>query len=1513
MHILYTLHFRKSTLKGICITLLLMHLIFSSSDALSQRIVFNPDDTETFLSQLSYITNGLTGADRTNAQHTLTRFSALWRSDSLTSAQKTTIVNTLDAMQGLRLSPWPQQGYYLQAITGLMKTRDEAGNFQVFHQSFQPLLNVQSQRRLVKVWESAVHLFHRNIIYNSSQVKWVLQNNDYSLSYSGNNYRIIFRGGNLKGFSQGDSTTIYNTSGEIDVLEDLFIARKGKITFERAGLHPDSVYALLNNYSINLTTTRWEADSVSFYNKHFFKDPIKGKLREQILADMNPETARFPRFESSQLELEIKNLFKGIDYKGGFTMAGARVIGSGTPWADATIKIYRNDSLFIAARGRNFSILKDRIVTQKAAVSIYLSGDSVYHPNINMRYHDPSREFSLLRDEKGFSRAPFTNSFHKIDMFCEAIYWNIDTYRIDLRMIRSISDNGEAFFESNDYFSDVRYMRMQGMSDLHPLIRLRNFSREYGSNTFFIAEYAKFIRADLASVSTQLLTFSQDGFLSINQDDETVTLSDKLFHYIASYAGRGDFDNIRINSQATVNAQINMNNFDLHLYGVERIPLSNKKNVVIYPYDRQVIMKKGRDIYFQGRIESGLFDFYGKEFFFNYDQFKIELIQTDSMSFRVRSLEPDTRGNYSLVRVKTVLEGINGELLVDHPRNKSGQLPYPRYPIFNSNNESFVFYDRDYVQEGVYHRDDVYFKLIPFSIDSLDNATTNNIAFDGVFISTGIFPDFYDYLTVQKDYSLGFNTKTPPSGYPIYDGKAIYKGPIDMSYEGLRADGELHYLNSYIKANKMLMFPDSARANADLFVLEAMAAPVEFPDVKAHDVDMLYLPNADVMNISNNKYPFSIYDGLALLDGSISINSDGLTGEGSLEIFGGKMNSEEFVFRLREFEAERTSLALLTADGKNTAVAASDYKAKINVDTKQAELANLQDESKVDFPFNRYQAIGFSLDWDLGAGKVRMQNKLREELRGNLTPEQWIAYNFKGNELKSTHTAQDGLDFYAGTIDYDVAENIIRAHEVKIIKVADAAIFPVDGEVRIKEKAEFELLANTLITANTTSQLHQFYQADVTITSRWNYYGKGNYDFTDEVGMVQQIHFEKISVDRATRTTIASGEIAKEQDFTISPRFGYFGKVDLRAEKADFFYAGSTNLMVDCPRFRPNWTRFEGEIMKDNVYIPLADDLRNEANGRIFTALMLSGDSLYVYPAILDRQKHYSDLPLLSATGFLTFNKDLGEYQISTAERLRKPSLPDNIISINPATCLIEGHGDVTLSNNMGQFKLTTYGKIVHDLPRNDVNMDLVMGINFYFLNPALGLVESNINKSSNTRPLNINRFKYTTFLHKQVGELNSQRLMSEFLADSAFSRFPNELRHTFFLADVRMRWDPESHTFYSKGPIGIGNMERFPMNKYVDGYLEIKKNRNGDIFNMVMVPSGFVNEGIGVDWFYFTYTQGQLQSIGSSPEFNNMIRSVKANKRRMNVERGQEPFVFLLSSDRRPFDFVRSIRSIKE
>ena len=63
------------------------------------------------------------------------------------------------------------------------------------------------------------------------------------------------------------------------------------------------------------------------------------------------------------------------------------------------------------------------------------------------------------------------------------------------------------------------------------------------------------------------------------------------------------------------------------------------------------------------------------------------------------------------------------DLKIDHPLNKSGikSDSFPQYPIFSSFDDSYTFYDKANIYDGVYNRSNFYFHLKLFRIDSLDS------------------------------------------------------------------------------------------------------------------------------------------------------------------------------------------------------------------------------------------------------------------------------------------------------------------------------------------------------------------------------------------------------------------------------------------------------------------------------------------------------------------------------------------------------------------------------------------------------------------------------------------------------------------------------------------------------------------------------------------------------------------------------------------------------------------------
>ena len=124
----------------------------------------------------------------------------------------------------------------------------------------------------------------------------------------------------------------------------------------------------------------------------------------------------------------------------------------------------------------------------------------------------------------------------------------------------------------------------------------------------------------------------------------------------------------------------------------------------------------------------------------------------DSMNFYVRSRLPDKYGEYPLIRVRNVIEDMSGELLIDHPSNRSGKIYMPEYPIFNSKKISYVYYDKSCIYQDVYNRDNFFYHINPYTLKNLDKFSTDSLRFDGYLSSGGIFPDIYEPLVIMEDY-----------------------------------------------------------------------------------------------------------------------------------------------------------------------------------------------------------------------------------------------------------------------------------------------------------------------------------------------------------------------------------------------------------------------------------------------------------------------------------------------------------------------------------------------------------------------------------------------------------------------------------------------------------------------------------------------------------------------------------------------------------------------------------------
>ncbi|MCF8277665.1 MAG: hypothetical protein K9J17_13105 [Flavobacteriales bacterium] len=1412
-------------------------------------------------------------------------FLPVWNSGHYSPQQKERVYKISDLMLKEKKKAVDFENY-LFALMSFAKSMKPASDFDAFHDGLEKTITQLSRKQFTEYLEVCKSLFTDYILYDSQAVKWVAKFDAYKIQFD-SLPKIVFGKLDLKAYSKRDSSIIYGTQGVYYPTLTKWVGKGGKIDWSRAGFDPAKTYADIGNYTVDATKSTYSIDSVTFYHPDYLDRPHIGVLTEKILADVDEESASYPRFDSYDKRILIKDMYKDIDYSGGFSQHGIKFIGSGDADQDATLIFKKMNHLtkknenFIAARSKSFVIRPDKVLSKKAEVSFYYEGDSIYHPGIRVDYNVEKHEVVFAKDKEGSGRSPFYDTYHKVDMHVDAITWNMSADWMTLQNTTGGAESS-AMFESDDYYDEYRYDRIRGTADIHPLWKIRNYAKELGMEELTVEQVARLFKSDISETKVFLINLSNSGFMTYNYEKDLVMLKPRLHHYVLARSKKTDYDILQFESivDGLPNAKLNLLNWDMDMNGVGRIFLSDSQDVIVFPYEQELTLKKNRDFLFNGKVVGGRLDFFGSDFYFSYDDFKITMNQVDSLRLKVPDGTPDDSGRQPLRAVKTVLRDLKGELLVDRPDNKSGLKDHPRYPVFNSTDDSFVYYDKRSIQDGAYKKEEFYMHLKPFSIDSLENFTKEGLAFDGNFVSAGIFPDFEETLRLQPDFSLGFVRETPPEGLDTYGGKGKYKATIKLSHEGLRGDGNLEYLTSISKSDDFLFYPDSVNGVAQDFVINKQKSPTPYPPVTGVDSRVHWEPKLDHFYAYKLQNPFDMYEGEVTHHGGLDLSPKGLDGFGNLDFADSYMRSNRFNFKYRDFHADTADFKLKGASENSYAFKTSNVRMDISLDDRQGKFKSNTGGDFVDFPVNQYICYIDEFKWNIDQKNID------------------VVSDGEGSRYVSTNPKQDSLEFRSPLAKFNLDNFIISAKKVDHIDVADAIIYPDSGNVTIREQAAMDPLGNSRIVANRITKFHTFYESTVNVLGKWKYNAKGKYDYEDVTGKKQLIEFAKIGIDSAGQT-FGEGIIAEEAAFTLSPNFDYKGKAKLFASQEFLTYDGSTRIKHDCPGITRDWLAFDADIDPKNIYIPIPAEPK-DANGMpMSSGVVISKDSTTVYPTFLSKKIKPNDIDIVAAEGYLHFDNESQEYRISNKEKLQGAVVGGNYLSLSNE-CIARGQGKLNMGMDFGQVELTPLGTVEHNMNNDSTKFNLFLGIDFFFNDESLRIMAEKI--SNHFPPLDAVFYgtEYEKALIELVGKDETTKLIQELNLYGTFKKLPKELEKTMFLTDVELVWNPTTGSYRYKGFIGISSVGKFQVNKMVYGLVELTKKRNGDELSVYFEPSDD-------SWFFFNYKRGMLGAFSSNDDFNAQIRDTKDDKRTQKGEKGKPNITYVLSTAIQRRNFVRS------
>ena len=1311
-------------------------------------------------------------------------------------------------------------------------------------------------------------------LFDDGKVSWVNETGGYEFVFEQENPVFLYEDIDLWGYYKTDSTQIVATSGRYFPKTNEFKGNGGEIYWIRAGISKDSLYAELGSFVIDMTRGTYTSDSTLLYSSYYVTEPIYGVYEEKLTSRTSSNKAIYPRFTSYDSDVLVSDFVPGVDYKGGYSLMGNKVFASGAEGQKAEFTFKYEGKPQMKIKANRFLLSTHYFSAQEAYIWVKMGdSDSLFHPKSSMRYVPEKKVLTVTRVPEGMAKAPYGDTYHDVDIFFENLTWKLTDSQMYLGNL-NMGSVSPVFFESENYFRGERYSAVQGLADINPLVYISEVTRYYGRDELTLDQMADGLKMDRLSTHRMMMQMAIQGFVYYNTETEDIRVKKKTFDYILNYKRDRDYDVIRFVSakQSGVNASVSLLDYDMEIQGISGIALSDSQKVVMYPYGKIITLHEGLDFDFDGKIAAGRFSFWGQEFFFDYDQFRVNMSAIDSMRFKVESFTATSDGRRSLVDVKTVLQNINGELLIDKPNNKSGLEQYHEYPIFKSGRESYIYYDRKDIHQGVYDRERFFVEIAPFEIDSLDNASTAGLKFDGTFTSAGIFPVMQEEMTVQKDYSLGFETNTPPTGLIAYGGLGTFTNKLTLSNQGLRGDGSIDYLTSHAESNDFIFFPDSTNGVAQNFEIQSQMANVEYPHVTGIGVGYHWEPLVDILYSTSRDSAFSLYDDIGMRAvGTLDYSPQRLGGDALISYLDAENKSEDFTFKNRMFESPEMSFRVRAQSDSPWGFSLEHARGFVNFELNKGEFTINDSASFMSFPINQYTAFMDFAEWQIPEKSLEVKKK--------------AAPGVPASKMISVHKRQDSLQYMASGAKFYLDNSLLEGFGVPVIEVADASIVPDSGYVAIDPAAQMRTLQHAQITAQRANQFHKFFEGAIKISSRNKYSGSADYEYIDDEGTPWPLHFASLSVD-TSGTTIGTATVKEEEGFYMSPFFQFYGKVELNAKRRHLFFNGYTLIQQVCDNINTTWFKFKSEIDPNKIVIVLPEDNPSTRADNLYNGIYISPDSTSGYSAFLSRESSKADMEIVSATGVLFYDNDLSSYIVTTPEKLKNPEGPGNYLALDNDNCVTVGRGALTFGVDMGQVEFAPYGEVKHQLDDGYIEGDVVINMDFHFSDALLEAITAKLKAATDLSGADVGRTAYKDYLGEAF---SSEKDRAEFLAEINTTGFPEkmprELSHTFSFSDVQMEYNPETSSFVSVSDIGIGSIGRVPINRRVEGYLEVIHKRRGDEFYLYFELDN--------KQYYFQFKRNVMSFYTSDKPTMLILQETDSDDRSVKAKDGKPPFTY--------------------
>ena len=1464
--------------RNIFVTVLLLFLGLGCACAQD----FFPKEKDAFYNQLAtYLGSSTSKQDREEAAVIMQGFQGVWES-YYSNAEANTIIQLCERLHSKSGSKAYANIFHfvevLQRIPTANLSHKDVNNWIVYTDA-----KVQkSMNGVDKYLVSCRDLFVDKVLSAKGNSKWLLR--DALWGFPSSEHFELTIDGTLVLASQKDESVLKDTKGVYYQEDNRWEGIGGRADWSRFGVPTEKVFVTLPDfYVLDLNRSEYAIDSVVFHERQHFDQDILCRYEDKVLVNAPNEKTMFPRVRSYRSDYEITDLMRNIDFEGGIGMMGNQVDVFGGVNNKAVFHFRQGGREVIRMEAPRFVMSMDeQLVSDHVAMRLYLIDsvgtemDSLYHNDLGFHYDNKTRKLMVYRSEKDFGDGPFHDYFHGLDIFLEAMYWDIDDNQVDFRRMEGVNPTSEGDVVSVNYFRHDDFKRLQGLDGAHPMIRIEKFLKGFDNVDrqvrFAVGDLATYLGYPIEQVISLMLKLQAEGYVEYESDTKWATALPRFFDVLDSYREVIDYDVIKLHTltkNRQPNVRLDLYTNDLLVYGItsqidgfegSAISLSDRKRVVIVPDFGRVVFKKKQNFEFSGGILAGMFEFFTKDSQFNYQDFTIKMNKIDSLRFYARY-------DNHVIPVDGTLEKLQGRLEIDHGDNKSSRYETPEYPIFHSEAEGFKFYRK--INGGVFNpgsvdsvmtADDLegkfYYSLYPFVVDSLNDLSMKKVRFEGELVSGGIMPDIVQPLVVMDDYSLGFVHQigeNETASYPVYGDLGRYHNKVFLSSSGFFGEGTLDYQTAVFNSDQFVFYLDSVTAITNQFNMGPREDGTGFPVASADALRLKWDILKPELTTETIGKPICMY-GDTYFSGKTILTPDGYAADGKLRFGLTEFDSDHFALDARTFVADSANFLLYSADTANIAFTATNYRANVDFDAQKVQYDYLNQNSNLDFPMNQYICSLKEAEWDMATNSLHLHNPVESfgEYASATTREELLAIHNNASKFISLVPEQDSLQFYSMSADYDMTNYVIHAHDVKIIRVADAAVFPYMHDIDINADSKLEPVNGDLL-ADTLNGFHLYKNAVVNIHSRNYYNAQGVWDYVNAEGSSTPIQMDTIvPLDGITH---GYAHIADTSEFKLNTQFGFQGRLTLKATDEFGYYDGhfallafeepvivkvpdpaeeltdTTNMeehlilddfnpmagleerMQDSIAALNHWFVSSTTIDPASIRIPVDIDRIREEDSRmtngLYYELAIDGGYFGSFLTPKEGRKELDDTA--PANGMLWFDADSLRFVVTDETQY------DSYVDLN-SRGVVSGEGSFDLGLDTPLAKFVVHGKYTQ-YPNDSLTLE---GLNVFNVPvfddkalEAMAEVFANIDGAS----IDLTETQYLHYYRSENDEEKTEERQKAIELEGYPQMESSDFyANTIVIPDLKMVWNEKLHAFVSVGKIGLGNFGNHIVNKYVDG-----------------------------------------------------------------------------------------------